>query len=109
MAKDLIHLRLPPKRPWLRTSGRFTFGGFEFSAGRQDVADDPEETTPSESFYTPNLHGARICECYRKHRIWIPQGRIVFLGFLLSEDQGVFYVQTLIISVFLRYCFTYAK
>ena len=86
MAKDLIHLRLPPKRPWLRTSGRFTFGGFEFSAGRQDVADDPEETTPSESFDTPNLRGARIRECYRKPRIGTPQGRIVFLGFLLSED-----------------------
>lgn len=80
-----------------------------FSARRQDVADDPEETTPSESFDTPNLHGARIRECYRKPRIGTPQGRIVFLGFLLSEDQGVFYVQTLIISVFLGYCFTYAK
>ena len=66
MAKDLIHLRLPPKRPWLRTSGRFTFGGFEFSAGRQDVADDPEETTPSESFYTPNLRSTGTSRYYYK-------------------------------------------
>ena len=58
MAKDLEHLRLPPKRPRIRTTGRFTFGGFEFSAGRQDAADDPAETTPSESFDTPDLHGA---------------------------------------------------
>lgn len=86
MAKDLIHLRLPPKRPRIRTTGRFTFGGFEFSAGRQDAADDPEETTPSESFDTPDLHGARIREYYRKHQSWTPLGRIVFLGFLLFED-----------------------
>lgn len=66
MAKDLIHLRLPPKRPWLRTSGRFTFGGFEFSAGRQDAADDSEETAPSESFDALDLRSAGTSRYYYK-------------------------------------------
>ena len=43
-----------------------TFGGFEFSAGRQDAADDSEETAPSESFDALDLRSAGTSRYYYK-------------------------------------------